>query len=327
MRFALALAAALAALLPASAGAADYAAPVQPATIEEGCDYADRDCLDQGRYHAGVDYLPDDSSEPILASADGIVRIVARDGTDDSHDFGNVVVLEHADHVSTVYAHLRDLPSLSVGDCVRRGARIGTMGRTGAAANVHLHFEVKERPILGPPYGYTSGHPDDHGYFDPKQFVGRRAASEICAPEVTPVDPPPDPEPGPDPVSDPASDCAEGGPRASLPGVGRSASETRVSGRVRSAPGGCRIQVSLLRRRDERCAFWRQSRRRMEWRSCASPLWTSVSATRSGDLARWKHRFRARLVRGDYELRLRLVDPRGRVHVPAGRPSAAFSLA
>jgi hypothetical protein len=320
------LAAAVAALLPASAGAATFAAPVQPPTIERGCDYGDRECLDPSRRHAGVDYLPDDSSEPILAAADGFVRIVAAEASDDSHDFGNVVVLEHTlpggGHVSTVYGHLRALPALRSGDCVARGARVGTMGSTGAAANVHLHFEVKERPTLGPPYGYTDGDPGDYGYFDPKSFVGQREAVDLCAPEVTPLDP----EPGPDPVADPASDCRAGDPSASLPSVAHLARETRASGRVRRPADGCRIQVSLLRRGGERCAYWRQSRRRMEWRACASPLWATATVSRSGGLARWKHRFTARLVRGDYELRLRLVDRRGDVHVPAGRPSAAFSL-
>jgi hypothetical protein len=308
----------LALLATASAGATPFAAPVEPLIVEPGCDYADRGCLDPNRYHAGIDYLPDDSREPILASADGIVRIAARDGTGESHDFGNVVVLEHAEHVSTVYGHMRDAPSVRVGDCVRRGARLGTMGSTGAGGNVHLHFEVKERPILGPPYGYTSSHPDDEGFFDPKQFIGRRDSADLCVPEVTPVDP--------DPAPDPGSACGSAGPRASLPAVRRDGRETRASGRVRRLANGCRIQVSLLRRGGERCAYWRQSRLRMEWRACASPLWTSAALERSGGLARWSKRFSRRLVPGDYELRLRLVDSLGRVQVPAGYPSAAFSL-
>jgi hypothetical protein len=316
--------AALVATLPASARAATFAAPVQPAVIEAGCDYRDTDCLTDEQ-HAGVDYLPDDSNEPILASADGIVRIVAETG--DSHGFGNVVVLEHTlpggGHVSTVYGHLRVPSSVKEGDCVRRGTRLGIMGDTGAAANVHLHFEVKEEPKIGPPWGYTSGDPDDYGYFDPKLYVGEREAVDICVPDVTPIEPNPA-DPGPDPDPAPASDCD--GARASLPAVARGARETRTSGRVRGLPAGCRVQVSLLRRKGERCAHWRQSRRRMEWRACAAPMWTTVAVTRSGGLARWAHRFGARLVPGRYELRLRLVDRRGRVQAPAGYPAAAFSL-
>lgn len=316
------MAAALAATLPAPAAAATFAAPVQPAVIEEGCDYGDTECLDPNSRHAGVDYLADEPDEPILAAADGVVRIVADAGSDASHDFGHVVVLEHTlpggGHVSTVYAHLRSRPTVRPGDCVPRGARLGFMGQTGTAANVHLHFEVKEDPKVGPPYGYTAGDPDDEGYFDPKLFVGRREAADLCAPEVEPIDP--------DPVvtPEPATDCD--GARASRPAIARGAREMRASGRVRALPAGCRIRVSLLRRRGASCAHWRQSRRRMERRSCDAPMWTTVAAARDGTLARWNHRFAGRLIAGDYELRLRVVDRRGRVEAPAGYPAVAFSL-
>lgn len=86
------------------------------------------------------------------------------------------------------------------------------------------------------------------------------------------------------------------------------------------------MQVALLRPAGTRCAHWRQSRRRMEWRACDSPFWTTAgSVDRDGEPARWSHRFGARLVPGRYELSLRLVDRRGRIHVPAGRASVVFS--
>ena len=304
---------ALAAAAAPAAGAATFAAPVDPPAIEPGCDYGDTECLDRGSRHAGVDYLPDESSEPILASADGIVRIAAVVGSDASHDFGNVVVLEHTlaegGRVSTVYAHMREEPPVRAGDCVRAGTRLGTMGSTGAAANTHLHFEVKERPTLGPPYGYTSGDPDDFGFFDPKLFVGRRQASDVCG--------------GPDLPA--ASDCDRGAPRAGFSGVAHGVRETRASGYVRRLASGCRVQVSLLRRDGSRCAFWRQSRRRMERRACDAPLWTSVRVARAGELARWSHRFGARLPRGRYELTQRCADSSGRVHAPDGAVSRTFS--
>ena len=107
---------------PAPAAAATFAAPVEPATIEPGCGYAGRDCLDGSRYHAGVDYhLPDDADEAVLASADGHVAVAARADEAASHDFGNVVVLEHAlpggGRISTAYAHLREPPAVAAGAC------------------------------------------------------------------------------------------------------------------------------------------------------------------------------------------------------------------
>jgi hypothetical protein len=313
---------ALGAALPGAAEAATFAAPVEPATIEAGCDYGDTECLDTERRHAGVDYLPDQSSEPVLASADGVVRIAAESGEDASHDFGHVVVLEHTlpggGRVSTVYAHLRDAPTVEPGDCVPRRAQLGIMGRTGAAANVHLHFEVKSDPKLGPPYGYTDGRPDDSGFFDPKDFVGEREAADVC----------PAPGPDPEPVEEPpASDCTRGDPRAAFVRPARVGRELRTAGRVRRVSARCRIQLSLVRTAGERCAYWRSSKRRMEWRPCDRPVWaTAGQALRSGDLTRWAHRFRASVAPGNYELRLRLVDRAGRVHTPASGASIGFRL-
>lgn len=313
---------AMAGLCPPASGAATFAAPVQPATIEPGCGYGDTRCLDTTRRHAGVDYLPDESPEPVLASADGIVRIAARASDHASHDFGNVVVLEHTlaagGRVSTVYAHLREEPSVEPGDCVRAGTRLGTMGRTGAAANTHLHFEVKARPTLGPPYGYTPGDPDDFGFFDPGLFLGRVEATDLCRAEL--------PQPEPAELRPPASDCDRGAPRAAFAGIANGARETRAAGRVRRLAPDCRVQVSLLRRDRKRCAYWRQSRRRMERRACDAPLWTSAgSVARGGEVARWSHRFGARLVPGRYRLSVRLADRRGRAHVPGGRAASTFS--
>ena len=104
------------------------------------------------------------------------------------------------------------------------------------------------------------------------------------------------------------------------------AAAARAAGRVRRLFGRCRVRVSLMRRGGGRCVYWCESRRRMEYRSCTSPLWPLAQSTaRDGDLARWSHRFRARLVRGSYEHRVRLVDACNRVHVPGGRVVAAFS--
>jgi hypothetical protein len=305
---------ALIATSPAEAHAATFATPVEPFVVDRGCDYGDTTCSDPTRHHAGVDLLPDESPEPVLASADGIVRIAESDASDASHDFGNVVVLEHTlpdgTHVSTVYGHMRDVPVVRPGGCIRRGTRLGTVGMTGAADNVvHVHFEVKTTPTLGPPYGYTWEYPDQEGFYDPKLFVGTREASDICPA-----------------VSEPLSDCAAGQPRAAFAGIASGTAATRVGGRVRRLAAFCRIQVSLVRARGGRCAYWRESRGRMEQRACDSPLWTTVHAVnRGGGLARWSHSFRARLARGPYEVRLRLVDARHRVHVPGGRVSTGFS--
>jgi hypothetical protein len=312
-------------VLAGPAGAATFRPPVEPVRIEQGCDYGGRGCLDPSRYHTGVDLLPDQSDEPILAAADGIVRLYA--ATADGHGFGNAVILEHTlpdgSNVSTVYGHMRRQSTVAVGDCVPAGTELGLMGDTGAADDVHLHFEVKEDPKLGPSYGYSSGPPDDYGYLDPKLFIGRRQAAEVCAPAE------PGPTPGPEPNPGAAtSDCAGGSPRMVVTHPGTEVSRRRIvaAGRVRRMRLGCRVQLSLARRSGERCAFWNAARRRMEARSCSSPLWfRATRADRVNGVTRWSRRLGGRVAPGTYELSTRLVDDCGRAYVPPGRASVTFA--
>jgi len=45
-----------------------------------------------------------------------------------------------------LYSHLKDLPSLKVGDFVSCGQNIGAVGNTGYSSNPHLHFETRVGP-------------------------------------------------------------------------------------------------------------------------------------------------------------------------------------
>jgi len=67
--------------------------------------------------------------------------------------YGRVVVVEHADGKSTLYAHCSSL-LVSQGARVSAGQNIARVGSTGMATGPHLHFEVRSgnKPINPLPY-------------------------------------------------------------------------------------------------------------------------------------------------------------------------------
>lgn len=76
----------------------------------------------------------------IRAAAGGQV-IVAR-GSGWNGGYGLYVVIKHPNGTQTLYAHLSSL-SVSAGDTVVSGQKIGGMGNTGRSTGSHLHFEVR----------------------------------------------------------------------------------------------------------------------------------------------------------------------------------------
>jgi murein DD-endopeptidase MepM/ murein hydrolase activator NlpD len=86
--------------------------------------------------HMGTDFRGG-VGEPVLAPADGIVRIVDR-----FYLGGNVVYLDHGGGLSTAYLHLSEA-LVQPGDTVRAGQSIGKVGATGRVTGPHLHWIVR----------------------------------------------------------------------------------------------------------------------------------------------------------------------------------------
>jgi murein DD-endopeptidase MepM/ murein hydrolase activator NlpD len=96
--------------------------------------------------HHGIDISAPPKS-PIYASAAGIVL-----STNDDTHYGNLLVIGHGNGLVTRYAHLAGF-NVEVGQLVKRGALIGTVGNTGVSTSPHLHYEVllngvPQNPIL-----------------------------------------------------------------------------------------------------------------------------------------------------------------------------------
>ena len=91
----------------------------------------------EGGRHAGVDFIAPRGTE-VHAAELGIV-VYAGDGM---RGYGNVIVLDHGEGVTTLYGHLEAI-RVESGGAVPAGAAIGTVGRSGNATTYHLHFEIR----------------------------------------------------------------------------------------------------------------------------------------------------------------------------------------
>ena len=86
--------------------------------------------------HKGVDLTAPQGTN-IYATMDGEVVAAGR-----HRQYGNYVVVDHGNGVSTLYAHAR-ATFVEGGEVVRRGQKIAEVGRTGNATGPHLHFELR----------------------------------------------------------------------------------------------------------------------------------------------------------------------------------------
>jgi murein DD-endopeptidase MepM/ murein hydrolase activator NlpD len=89
------------------------------------------------KFHAGIDIaVPLGTS--VASAAAGVVKFAGRDG-----DYGNLVIVEHADGRTTRYGHLSKI-LVSGGEQIDAGQEIALSGSTGKSTGPHLHFEVRE---------------------------------------------------------------------------------------------------------------------------------------------------------------------------------------
>ena len=97
--------------------------------------------------HNGVDFGSGRDTE-IFSAADGKV-ILSKFGK----GYGNYIIIEHNDGISTVYAHL-NARNVEEGDRVSRGQLIGLSGSTGRSTGPHLHYEIRVSGTPVDPEGY-----------------------------------------------------------------------------------------------------------------------------------------------------------------------------
>jgi lipoprotein NlpD len=100
-----------------------------------------------GSFHDGIDISAPEGT-PVYAARDGHVIY-----SDQIPGYGNIVIVEHADGLSTVYAH-NARNEVSQGDFVRQGTELSRVGRTGRTTGSNLHFEIRSQNIARNPLFY-----------------------------------------------------------------------------------------------------------------------------------------------------------------------------
>lgn len=89
-----------------------------------------------GRMHNGIDFAANEG-DIILATDSGMVKFSGYEET-----FGNFVIIEHGSGYESYYAHMSKR-SVTEGEIVSKGQKIGEVGSTGNSTGPHLHFEIR----------------------------------------------------------------------------------------------------------------------------------------------------------------------------------------
>ncbi|WP_328301860.1 LysM peptidoglycan-binding domain-containing M23 family metallopeptidase [Streptomyces sp. NBC_00435] len=122
-----------------AAPATGFVAPVSGGTSTA---YRTAGAMWSSGYHTGVDFNAS-TGTTVKAVGAGTVVSAGWGGA-----YGNEVVIRHADGKYSQYGHLSQL-SVSTGQSVTAGQRIGLSGATGNVTGPHLHFEIRTGPSYG----------------------------------------------------------------------------------------------------------------------------------------------------------------------------------
>lgn len=98
------------------------------------------------RPHYGIDFHAPEGT-PVKAMMDGKVTLAEND----MYFTGGTLIFDHGHGISTLFMHLKDI-KVKVGQKVKQGQIVGTLGQSGRATGPHLDirlnwFEIKLDPV------------------------------------------------------------------------------------------------------------------------------------------------------------------------------------
>ena len=113
--------------------------------------------------HGAIDIGAICNVDVVIASKDGVVKTV-NNGCDNNGYYknscgsglGNYVVLTHSDGTESRYGHMYpNSITVSIGDNVKQGQKLGMVGNSGSSTGCHLHYEMRINNIKVDPLKYV----------------------------------------------------------------------------------------------------------------------------------------------------------------------------
>ena len=104
--------------------------------------------------HYGLD-IANETGTPVYAPVDGVVTMA-----DDLYYSGNTLIIDHGMRVFSTFLHM-DTITVEVGDTVKQGEQIGTIGTTGRSTGPHLDWRINLGKIRLDPQTVVSGSPEE----------------------------------------------------------------------------------------------------------------------------------------------------------------------
>ena len=103
--------------------------------------------------HYGLD-IANETGTPVYAPVDGVVTLA-----DDLYYSGNTLILDHGMRVFSTFLHMETI-TVEVGETVKQGEQIGTIGSTGRSTGPHLDWRINLGNIRLDPQTVISGTPE-----------------------------------------------------------------------------------------------------------------------------------------------------------------------
>lgn len=101
-------------------------------------------------FHQGID-IWGQRGQPVVAADGGEVIEVGS-----NKSYGNYCLIRHNEEIVTRYAHCDEI-TVKEGDLVPQGGQVGTLGASGNATGVHVHFEIIKDGVKVDPLPYMTG--------------------------------------------------------------------------------------------------------------------------------------------------------------------------